>query len=64
MSERRAVRRDAHVAQDREIESAGVGDPVNGRDHRQREPVYRVMEPVRGLPDPLDMGRVGQGEFP
>ena len=64
MSERRAVRRDAHVAQDREIESAGVGDPVNGRDHRQREPVYRVMEPVRRLPDPLDMARVGQGEFP
>ena len=64
MGECRAVRGDTQVAQDREIESAGVGDPVNGRDHWQREPVHRVMEQVRGPPEPFGLARVGHGEFP
>jgi hypothetical protein len=64
MGEYRPVRRNAQVTQDREVESAGVGDPVNGRDHRQREPVHRVMEQIRGPPEPFDVTRVGPGEFP
>jgi hypothetical protein len=46
MSKRRAVRGNAQVAQDGEVESAAVGDPVNGRDHRYWEAVHRVMEQV------------------
>lgn len=64
MGEGCAVRRNAQVAQDREIGSADEGDPVNGRDHWQREPVNRVMKQARGPPEPFGVARVDHGEFP
>jgi hypothetical protein len=64
MGESRAVRSNAQVAQDGEVEPAAVGDPVDGRDHRHREAVHRVMEQVRGPPEPFGVARVGHGEFP
>jgi len=64
MSEPRAVRGNAQVAQDGEIEPAAEGDPVNGRDHRHREAVHRMMEPVRRPPEPFGVARVVHGKFP
>ena len=50
MREARRRRRDAQVAQHREVEAAGERGPVDRRDRRHREPQHRVVVPVARRP--------------
>jgi hypothetical protein len=40
-----------------------VREPVDGGDHRHREPVDGVVEQVRGLPEPLLVAGFRQAEL-